>query len=309
MSYSKQQTQTIVLVVLVGLVIAVASYMGMIKPNLGRADECQAQAAKWTTELAEQQRIVKKNLDTLRKGQAIETRTAQLESQLHHGLFAGRLTSAFEELRRAHGFEFRFQHDPERIEPLPAGPCHELSNRFTILACDFYEVVRFIEVVETSNPGLRVSDLKVRAHDPEAPDGLVDAQIELRLTGYKDGHDEPWSSAAESTFKPTARNPFSPPGVRNTDPNSPIKTRLAAIRSNGTIGDGVLIRPAANEPAELVRAGELLPFFDGTVRLLKYSSRALLVYHEPSKTHYKLTLYPSGDKAGQVAKVEEVNLE
>jgi hypothetical protein len=309
MSYSKQQTQTMVLIVLVGLIIAIASYLCMIKPNLGRADECEVQAAKWAGDLAAQQRVVKKNLDTLRRAQAIETRTAALEAELHHGLFAGRLTSFFEELRRTHGFDFRFQHDPERVDPLPAGPCSELSNRFTILGCDFYEIVRFVEVLETANRGVRISDLEVRAHDPEKPDGLVDAQIELRLTGFKDGQDQPWSSEAQNSFTPTGRNPFSPPGATGTDPNSPIKIRLAAIRFNGTIGDGALIRPAEGEPAQLVRAGELIPFFDGTVRLLSYSSRALLVWHEPSKTRFKLTLCTGGDKAGQVSKVEEVNEE
>jgi Tfp pilus assembly protein PilO len=309
MSYSKQQTQTVVLIVLVGLIISVASYMGMIKPNLGRADECEAQAGKWASELAAQQRIVKKNLDTLRKAQAVETRTAALESELHHGLFAGRLTSFFEELRRTHGFDFRFQHDPERIDPLPAGPCAELSNRFTILGCNFHDFVRFVQVLETTNRGVRISDLEIRAHDPEKADGLVDAQIELRLTGFKDDQDQPWPSSAEDTLAPTGRNPFSPPGASGTDANSPIKIRLAAIRFNGTIGDGALIRPAEGEPAQLVRAGELIPFFDGAVRLLGYSNRALLVCHEPSKTRYKLTLSTSGDKAGQVSKVEEVNQE
>lgn len=309
MSYSKQQTQTMVLVVLVALVIAVGSYMGMIKPNLGRAGEYETQAKKWTSELAEQQRVVKKNLDTVQRAAEIEARIEELEGQLHHGLFAGRLTNCFEELRRTHGFEFRFQHDPERIDAQQAGQYHELSNRFTILACDFHEVVRFIQVVETSNPGLRVSDLEVRAHTPEEPDGLVDAQIELRLIGFKDGQEEPWESASEDTFAPKTRNPFTPPGARGADPSAPIKDQLAGIRFNGTIGDGALIRPAEGEAAKLVKAGQLLPSFDGTVRLVKYSNRALLVYHEPSKTHYILALYTSGENAGQVGKVEELKQE
>ncbi len=306
MSYSKEQTQTMALVALVGLVIAVGSYMGMIKPNLGRAAKHKESVEEWTDELAKQRRILKKNLDTMHRAEAIEARTAELEGHIRHGLFAGRLTSCFEELRRTHGFHFRFQHDLEQIEPLNAGQYHELSNRFTVLSCDFYQLIRFIQVLETTNPGIRVSNLEVRAHDADQPDGRVDAQIELRLVGFKDGRDDPWESGSEDTFKPERRNPFCPPGMRGADPNASMREKLGAICFNGTIGRGALLRPVPDAAAELVEAGEHLPCLDEKVRLVRYSNRALLVCHEPTRTYYKLTLYTSGEQAGQVERVEEI---
>jgi len=307
MTYSKQQTQTLVLVALVGLIIAVVAYMGMIKPNLGRASTYKKNVKKYADELTEQQRVIKKNLDTVHRTEAIEARTATLEEQLYHGLFAGRLTSSFEELRHTHGFDFRFQQDLEQIQPLESGRHYELSNRFTLLACDFYELVRLIQVLETTNPGVRVSDFEIRAHSPDEPDGLIDAQIELRLIGFKDGSDEPWTSASEDTFRPEKRNPFSPPGFHAVvDPNAPMREQLANIRYNGTLGGAALIRPTQDASAELIEAGEYLPFFKEKIRLVKHSSHVLILCHEPTQTHYKLTLYASGDRVGQVKQVEEI---
>jgi type II secretory pathway component PulM len=306
MSYTKEQTQTMALVALVALVITVGSYMGMIKPNLGSAKEHKDKVKKWTEELGTQRRIVRTSIDTLRRAKAIETRTAELETRLRHGLFAGRLTSCFEDLRRTHRFRFRFQNDLERIEPLDAGRYHELSNVFTILACDFYELARFIQVLETTNPGMRVSDLEVRAHDETVPNGLVDARIELRLIGFKDGEDTPWESTSVDSFRPERRNPFAPPGMGQVDPNAPVRQKLASICFNGTIGRGALLRPAPEAAAALVEPGQRLPFFDDAVRLVRYSSRVLIVCHEPTKTYYKLTLYTSGDRAGQVEDITEI---
>ncbi len=309
MIQSKQQAQTIMLLVLVGLIIAVGSYMSMIKPNLGRAGQYDNQLKKSEKELAEQRRLIKQNLDTVRRAGAIETRIAELEAQLRHGLFAGRLTAYFEELRRTHGFDFRFQHESEHIEPLLAGRYHELSNQFTVPACDFYELVRFIQVLETSNPGMRLGDFEVRAHDPNEPDGLVDAQIELRLIGIKDGRDEPWENTAESAFNPERRNPFSPPGAAGIDPSASLQERLAAICFHGTIGRGALLKPGADDAAELVEPGSHLPFIKDKVRLVKFSNRMLLVQHEATQTHYRVLFYTSGDKTGQVETIEEITQE
>jgi type II secretory pathway component PulM len=306
MSHSKEQTQTMALLALVALVIVVGSYLGLIKPNLGGAKAHQANVKKWTDELATQRRIIRTSLDTMRRVKQIEARTTELEASLRHGLFAGRLTSCFEDLRREHKFNFRFQNDLERIEPLNAGRYHELSNVFTILACDFYELTRFIQVLETTNPGMRVSDIEVRPHDAATPNGLVDAQIEVRLIGYKDGRDEPWQSASLDTFKPERRNPFTPPGTGQVDPNAPVRQKLASICFNGTIGRGALLRPAPEAAAELVEPGKYLPFFDEKVRLVRHSSRVIIVCHEPTNTYYKLTLYTSGERTGQVEDINEI---
>jgi hypothetical protein len=309
MTHSKQQVQTIMLLVLVGLIIAVGSYMSMIKPNLGRAGQYDTQLGQWKKELAEQRRVIKQNLDTMRGAAAMETRIAELETQLRHGLFAGRLTGHFEDLRRAYGFDFRFQHDSEQIEPLLAARYHELSNQFTILACDFYEVVRFIQVLETSNPSTRLGSLEVRTHDPDKPDGLVDAQIELRLIGFKDGRDEPWENTANGAFNPERRNPFSPPGVGGPDPSASLQERLAVMCFHGTIGRAALLKPDPDSAAELVEPGQYLPFIKDKVRLIKFSNRTLLVCHEPTETYYRVMLYTFGNKIGQVETIVEITHE
>jgi len=309
MNYSKEQTQTITLLVLVGLIVAIGSYMGMIKPNLGRSRGHEENVNKWRAEISEQQRVLKSNLDTVHRAQAVEARAAELEAGLRHGLFAGRLTGCFEELMRAHGFDFRFQNDLEQIETLNDGQYYELSNVFTILGIDFYELVGFLQVLETTNPGMRITSLEVAPHDPQNPSGLVKAQIEVRLIGFKDGRDEPWESASIDTFKPERRNPFTPPGVRGVDPHASVRDRLAAICFNGTMGQGAFLRPSPEGAADLVKAGDNLPFFDETVRLVRFSSRALIVYHEPSQVYFKLTLHTSGPEAGRVKHVEEITHE
>jgi len=307
MSYTRQQTQTIALVVLVGLMIAVGSYMAIIKPNLGRAGTHRASIKKWTTELGEQQRVVKKNLDSIQRAEQLEESTAGLEAHLRHGLFPGRLTSWFEDLRRTHGFEFRFQQDLEQSTPLYDGAYEELSNRFTILACDYHELARFIHLLETTNQGVRISDLKFEPHDAQKPDGLVDAQIEVRLVGFKDSRDDPWENADPEAFTSEGRNPFLASSEGAPDPRASVRERLATVRSNGTIGTAALIRPRADEAAVLVKIGGTLPSFEQEhVRLVRASDRALLVYHEPTHTHYKLTLHTSGPKAGEVETVEEI---
>jgi hypothetical protein len=306
MSYTKEQTQTMALIAIVALVIVVGSYMGVIKPNLGHARDHADKTRKWADELTTQRRMVTKSLDIVRRAEGIEARTAELESQLRHGLLASRLTSCFEDLRRTHRFSFRFQNKLERIEPLNGGQYYELTNVFRILACDFYELVRFIHVLETTNPGVRVSDLEVRPHEAAAPNGLVDAMIEVRLIGYKDGQDEPWESASQDTFRPERRNPFMPPGMGQVDPNAPVRQKLASLCYNGTIGRGVLLRPSPEAAAQLVEVGKLLPFFNEKVRLVRQSSRALIVCHEPTNTHYRLRLYTSGERAGQVEEIEEI---
>ena len=309
MSYSKEQTQTMTLLVLVGLIVAIGSYMGMIKPNLGRARSYEDSLNTWRAEIGEQQRVVKKNLDIVHRAQAIGARAAELEAGLRHGLFAGRLTGCFEELMRTHEFGFRFQQDLEQIDALNDGQYHELSNVFTILRCDFYELVRFIQVLETTNPGMRISSLEVHAHDAQEPDGLVDAQLEVRLIGVKDGQDQVWESASVDTFKPERRNPFAPPGMRGVDPHASMRDRLAAICFNGTLGRGALLRASPEAAADLVKAGQDLPFFDEAVRLVRFSSRVLLVYHEATCTYFKLTLHTSGKQAGRVKQVEEITQE
>ncbi len=309
MNYTKEQTQTMALLVLVGLIVAVGSYMGMIKPNLGRARSHEENVSKWRAEVGEQQRVVKNNLDTVHCALAIETRAAELEAGLRHGLFAGRLTGCFEELMRTHEFGFRFQNDLEQIEALNDGQYHELSNVFTILAIDFYELVGFIQVLETTNPGMRISSLDVCVHDPQSPSGLVKAQLEVRLIGFKDGRDEPWESASIDTFKPERRNPFTPPGLRGIDPHASVRDRLAAICFNGTIGRAALLKPSPEASADLVKAGDNLPFLDEPVRLVRFSSRTLIVYHKPSQAYFKLTLHTSGEQAGRVKHVEEITHE
>jgi hypothetical protein len=310
MNFTKEQTQTITLLVLVGLIVAVGSYMGMIKPNLGRAKSYEENVNKWQAEIGEQQRVVKGNLDTVHRARTIEARTTELEAGLRHGLLAGRLTGCFEELMRAHGFNFRFQNDLEQIEVLNGGQYHELSNVFTIMAIDFYELVGFIQVLETTNPGIRISSLEIKAYDPQNPSGRVQAQLEVHLIGFKDGRDEAWESASVNTFKPERRNPFTPPGLRGIDPYASLRDRLGAICFNGTMGQGsAFLRPAPEAAAELVKAGDNLPFFDEPVRLVRFSSRALIVYHEPSQVYFKLLLHTSGPDAGRVKQVEEITHE
>jgi len=153
---------------------------------------------------------------------------------------------------------------------------------------------------------LRVSDFQIQLHNPDNPDGLVDAHLELRLIGFKDGRDEPWASASKDTFRPEARNPFSPPGARVVDPNAPLREQIRAICFNGTMGGAVLLRPTQDAAAELVEPGGYLPFFKEKVHLVKYSNHALILYHEQSQTYFKLTLHASGDQAGQVKEIEEI---
>jgi len=309
MSYSKEQTQTIVLVVLIGLVIAIGSYMGMIKPNLGRANESEASYKKFADDLAQQRRVLKSNLDTVQHAKAIEERTAQLEERLRHGVFGGRLTNCFEELRRAHGFDFRFTNDLEGIEPINGARYHELSNQFEVLSCQFFELVRFIQVLETNHPSMRISNLEVRSHDPAAPDGLVDARIEVRILGFKDGQDAAWESASVDTFTPERHNPFAPPGAVDIDIHRGLRGQLAQLQFQGTLGNCALLRPAPGSAAKLVRAGQEFQVGGSEgerVKLVRFSRSALVVCHEASKTYYKLTLYTAGDQTGRVEKIEEI---
>jgi hypothetical protein len=308
MSYTREQTQTMALLTLVGLIIAVGSYLGLIKPTLGRLGHIKASEHKWAAELDQQRLVVKQNREGLQRADTLQTRTTELEGQLRHGLFAGRLTACFEEVRAAHNFEFRCQHDLERVEPLQSGRYCELSNVFTILNYDFSEVCRFMQVLETDNPGIRISDLEIRAHDAADPAGLVDAQFEVRLLGFKDGRDDVWVSASQDTFTPGGRNPFAQPGARQADPNASLKQRLALLQFNGTIGQGALIKPSSTTPASLVKPGQKLPFYEEeTVVLVRISTHALIVHHKETGTYYKLTLSTSGPTAGQVEQVEEIN--
>jgi hypothetical protein len=312
MSYSKEQTQTIVLVVLIGLIIGVGSYMGLIKPNLGRAGKYEAAHQKQSAELAEQRRVLEANLDTVQYARALEGRTAELETRLRHGLFAGRLTSSFEELRREHGFDFRFTNDIEHVEPISSGHYHELSNQFEVLSCQFFDLIRFIQVLETSHPSMRVSDLEVRCHDSAAPDGRVDARIELRVFGFKDGQDAPWESAAIDTFTPERRNPFAPPGAADANPYKDLRGQLEQIRFQGTIGSGALLRLSPNTSAELVKENQEIRLGGErgeTVKVVRFSRGALVVYHAASATYLKLTFYTAGDEIGRVEKVEEIKLQ
>ena len=128
----------------------------------------------------------------------------------------------------------------------------------------------------------------------------------MRLIGYKDGDDAPWESASEDSFRPERRNPFTAPGTGKVDPNAPVRQKLTSICYNGTIGRGALLRPASDAAAELVEPGKYLPFFDEKVRLVRHSNRVLIVCHEPTNTYYKLTLYTSGEHAGQVEDIKEI---
>jgi hypothetical protein len=309
MSYSKEQTQTMVLVVIIGLAVAVGSYMGMIKPNLGRASEYEASYEKYSAELSQQRRQLKANLDAVHRARAIEERMAELEGRLRHGLFGGRLTRCFEELRHDHEFDFRFTNDLERIEPINGGRYYELSNQFEILSCRFFELIRFIQVLETSHPSLRLSDIEVRCHDIAAPDGRVDARIELRVFGFKDGQDAAWESASVDTFTPESRNPFVPPGMVDADPHRGLRALLAQLQYQGTLENGALLRPAPGSAAKLVKAGQEFRLGGEAgdhVKLVRFSRSALVVYHAASSKTYRLTLYTAGDNAGRVEKIDDI---
>lgn len=309
MTYSKEQTQTIVLLVIVGLIVALGSYMGLIKPNLGRTGKYDASYAEYEAELGEQRQVLKANLDTVQHARALEERATELEGRLRHGLFAGRLTSHFEALRRTHGFEFRYTNDRERIEPVSGGRYYELSNQFTIIACGFDALGRFIQVLETDAPSVRISDLEVTLHDPEEPDGLVDAHVELRVFGYKDGEDAAWDSASNATAPLEGRNPFRPPGTIDRDPHRGLRARLAQVQFQGTMGQSALVAPLPGASAKLVRKGQVIRLgeaADQQVRLVEFSRNALVVYHEATQQYYRLTLYTAGDQAGHVRHVEEI---
>ncbi|MBN1919314.1 MAG: hypothetical protein JW889_15535 [Verrucomicrobia bacterium] len=312
MSYSKEQTQTIALVVLIGLVIAVGSYMGMIKPNLGRAGKHEASFQKLSADLAQQRRLLKSTLDDVQHAKAIEARTAELEASLRHGLFAGRLTSCFEELRRAHGFDFRFTNDLERIEPVSGGRYYELANSFEILSCQFFNLVRFLQVLETTHPSVRISSIEVWPHDTAAADGRIVARIELRVFGLKDGQDAPWESASVEASKLEGRNPFAPPGVIELDVHRGLRAQLALIQFQGTIDGNAWLRPAPGTSATVVKQDQRFRLGAGDgeiVRLVRFSRNTLVVYHEASSQYFKLTLFTAGDRAGQVESVEEITPE
>ena len=211
--YNKEQSEMILFLGLIGLVVIVASYMLYIKPSFALVATSKAEAVKLKQEMAEESADAKKLRPLLVEKNQLKTHIDELEQELFSDLSNSQLIPFFTEIASGYDFPNEPGYEYERSQDLPLEDYLEVHTKINIQSYDYLNLINFISEIESSNTGLRVAEIIIKKSDPDSIEGIVSCDFELRLAGFRDKKDQPRKWVAKENVALNVaglRNPFGP---------------------------------------------------------------------------------------------------
>jgi hypothetical protein len=211
--YNKEQSEMILFLGLIGLVVIVASYMLYIKPSFALVAASKEEAVKLEQEMQEEKSDSKKLRPLLVEKKEIEAHIVELEQGLFSDLSNSELIPFFTEMASKYDFPTEPGYEYEKSQELSFDDYLEVYTKINIQSYDYLNLIEFISEIEGSNTGLRVASITIQKSDPDSAEGIVNCAFELRLAGFRDKkkHHREWT-AKESVATDVGglRNPFGP---------------------------------------------------------------------------------------------------
>lgn len=310
-NYNKQQSEMIIFLALVGLIFVIISHVMFIKPSFATASKCKAQMIKVEENIALEDIDAVKLRELSAEQRKLTRHTRELEKNLLHGLRYSRLIPFFTDIVSRYDFPVKPSYGYERNTEVPVENFLEVYSKISIDSYDFMKLGSFINALESSNSGLRISNLTLSKEDPEIDNGRVKVEFELRLLGYKEESEQPekWDPDPRVAFDVgEARNPFSRPGVQKT---VTVKENFAETLKNIIVtskwkGLGLLIKrgPYGKETEWML--GEEITIGGKRVKLIKFSidlpNDYLIIGRNDNNTLYRLST-----RSRTIKEIKELN--
>jgi len=209
--YNKQQSEMILLLGLIGMVMIVASYMLYVKPSFAFVTECKAKSVKLRQEMAEEKDDAGKLRGLLVEKKRLDSHISELERELFSNLSNSQLIPFFTKIASKYDLPTEPGYGYEKTQELSVEQYLEVYSEISIQSYDYLSLIDFINAIESSNPGIRVSRITMSKINTDDDEGIVTCAFELRLLGFRDAVEpqadwEPKSHTVSSTDG--LRNPF-----------------------------------------------------------------------------------------------------
>jgi len=311
--YNKQQSEMIVFLGITALVLIVISYLFFIKPSFATANRCKGEMTKIEKEMTEEEKDVPKLKNLIAEQKKLTRHITEQEKNLLHGLSNNRLIPFFTAVVSQYDFPIEPSYQYEKSEDVPLSDCIEVFSRINIRSYDYLELGQFINALESSNPGIRISEMTLaRTVDSTGPSGLVDAEFELRLLGFRQQSEqnEKWEPKPLVVFNAEGgRNPFclfSPKVI--ADPEKRFLDELRRIEITLRWKEyGIVIKQPRDGKSVDWMLGESITLGEKKVVLKDFSvdlpQNYIIIERKDSNTSYRLAT-----KNGKVRRIEPKEL-
>lgn len=300
----KEQKEAIALIFIITAIIISACVMLVVKPRMKSIAEIKTTMKKVNADIDKQRKKSRTLLElTLKKDQFISTIAAN-EAGLFTGITVGDLSRVVNTVLKNGYRNLKINYLGDRAEVLPGGRYNELTNELKIQNCDFHEAVKFISALETSNPGLRVTNLQIEnAAVKSEGDGTVSVGIEVRLMGMHEGGGIPaeWEPPKTPAYEPAGmRNPFGIGLGHQVDPEQTFKDKAYALKITMNTADSVWVKDTTQKDsgARECLLKKNMPVFEPVkVRLVSIHEDYFTVQRDDGKS-FKLVIRQANETVG-----------
>jgi hypothetical protein len=301
---SKEKKEAIALIIVATVICIVIFVMLVIKPRLNDIAEKRKAIKKITVEIDKQKKQSRQLIELASKKEKMETSISAAESGLFGGISIGDLSRTVNTVVKTGFKSMKLNYLGDRAELLPVERYTEISNELKIQNCEFYEAVRFIGVLETSNPGMRITNLAMESASVNSEaNGMVTIGIEVKLMGMHEGTGVPaeWAPPKTPGYEPTGiRNPFGTGGTSIIDPEQEFKDRANNIKVTMNTADSIWVKDTSqpNSGARECLLKKSMPVFEPVkVRLIDIQENYFVVKRDDGKS-FKLMVRQAKETSG-----------
>ena len=290
---SKEQKEAVALILILTACIVSACLMLIVKPRVGALSDNRESLKRIEGEISKKRGRSRRLLKDTEKMGKLEAEVKENASGLFAGLDVGDLSRVVNIIMALNFPSMRLTYEGDKPSVLPGNRYSELTNEFMIIDGDFHDLVKFISVLETSNPGIRVTNIEMKSADRSGDgSGLVTVGIGVSMVGMYESDDvgvpRDWEPDIEPLYNPTnLRNPFGPPGrVAVESPRMGIRVQAFKLMVTGKTSDSLLIRSLMDDTTKARECivGKLMPVFEpAKVRLEKIAKGYFVVRCEDGK--------------------------
>ncbi len=288
---SKEQKEAIALIFILTAIVVAACVMLIIRPKLQDAAENKETLKKLTADLDKERAQSKQLLDFTEKGDRLRTLIEENEAGLFGGITVGDLSKVVNTIMKSEFRNLKSNYLGDRAELLPGGRYNELVNELQLKDCDFHEAVRFISALETSNPGIRITNIEIDSTGTHSGRlGMVAVGLEVKMMGmYQgDGIDADWQPVSAIAYDPGhRRNPFGESGLNLVvDPDMAFRDKVYNLKVTMDTGDSLWIKDTTQEKrgARECMLKNCMPVFrPEKIRLMKIHEDYFIVRRDDGK--------------------------
>lgn len=310
--YNKEQSEMILFLGLIGLVVIVASYMLYIKPSFALVAASKVEAEKLEKEMQEENGDAKKLRPLLVEKKELEAHIAELEQGLFSDLSNSQLIPFFTEIASRYDFPTEPGYEYEKSQDLPMEDYLEVHTKINIQSYDYLDLINFISEIEGSNSGLQVSEITIQKSDPDSTEGIVNCNFQLRLSGFRDKKEPPQGWTAEERVALDVgglRNPFGPSKCKMiaVDPEQEFNQSLKNLTISGRWkGLGLMVKTREHTGGKDWMLGETIMLGGKKVKLNEFSielGNEYIIIERDDEAGYLYKLATAGNKITSIKRI------